>query len=92
MFGEQHNKLVDTLCDKIFSLNKFCSQVIVGEAGCGKTKIINSFKKKMYGTAFKIIYVACSKNDKLVKKILLIKQKKSKYYKKKLNMKIYQIL
>lgn len=75
MFGKQHNKLVDTLCDKIFSLNKFCSQVIVGEAGCGKTKIINSFKKKMYGTAFKIIYVACSKNDKLVKKDIVDKAK-----------------
>lgn len=65
--GKQHKNIVNKLTQSICSEN-YMVRYIIGEAGTGKTRIIDEIQKELSGKNISILRILCTNNENLVKK------------------------
>lgn len=60
--GDSHRKIIRTINNSLFSAKGFVWFNLFGEAGIGKTRIIDEICKKSYGRGINIINYLCTQN------------------------------
>lgn len=65
--GKQHRDIVNELYELVRS-DKYEIRYIIGEAGTGKTRIIDELEKKISGKNISALRITCTKNENTIKK------------------------
>ncbi len=72
--GKQHKKIIKKIYTDLFKLSSPQFYYIYGEAGIGKTRIIDEIVKKVFDTDYTIINMLCDKRKKIPLSALLYKK------------------
>lgn len=71
LHGRQHYKIIDKLTQLIDDSLTLQVKYLVGEAGCGKTRIIEELYKKLSGRNIGLARIICTKNEEKARKSLI---------------------
>lgn len=71
LYGKQHYEVVDTLFTLVTNSTTYHSRYLIGESGCGKSRIIDELYKKVSGRNVAIITIKCVNNESKVKQELI---------------------
>ena len=63
--GKQHKRIVNEIYNNLLNLSEANFYYIYGEAGIGKTRIIDEIVKRILDTDYSIIHILCNKRKKL---------------------------
>lgn len=74
--GKQHKKIINDIYNELLCLTSSQFYYLYGEAGIGKTRIIDEIVKKIYDTNFFVAHILCNKRKKVPLKKLLYKELK----------------
>lgn len=74
--GEQHKKLINTIYNKLIELNTSQFYYLYGEAGVGKTRIIDEIVKHICDTNYVVKHILCNTRNKATLKKSLYRQLK----------------
>lgn len=72
--GRQHKKVINDIYNELLYLASSQFYYLYGEAGIGKTRIIDEIVKKVYDTNYVIAHILCNKRNKLTLKNILYKK------------------
>lgn len=93
MFGKQHNDILDILTDLVTTSNTLQVRYLIGESGCGKTRIIDELYAKILGRNVIIISIKCTRNENKVKLDLVkVLQEKGVLHKVRKNASLESII
>ena len=71
MHGKQHYKIIDTLFYLVTTSTNFQIRYLIGESGCGKSRIIDELYKKVLGRNIVMISIKCAHDESKVKSNLV---------------------
>lgn len=71
MHGKQHYKILDTLFHLVTTSTNFQIRYLIGESGCGKSRIIDELYKKVRGRNIIILLIKCVHDESKVKSNLV---------------------
>ncbi|MEY8481880.1 ATP-binding protein [Lachnospiraceae bacterium 48-21] len=74
--GSQHKKIINDIYNDLLCLATSQFYYIYGEAGIGKTRIIDEIVKKVFDTNYAISHILCNKRNKVSLKKALYKELK----------------
>lgn len=63
--GKQHKRIINEIYNNLLNLSKSDFYYIYGEAGIGKTRIIDEIVKRVLDTDYFIVHILCNKRKKL---------------------------
>lgn len=72
--GEQHKKIINNIYNKLLCLTSSQFYYLYGEAGIGKTRIIDEIVKKIYDTDYIIKHILCNIRNKNTLKSTLYRE------------------
>ena len=71
MHGRQHYEILDKLFDLITTSTTFQTRFLIGESGCGKSRIIDELYTKILGRNVLIFPIKCTRNETNIKNDLI---------------------
>lgn len=71
MHGEQHYEILDKLFNLIINSTAFQTTFLIGEAGCGKSRIIDELYTKILGRNVLMFSIKCIRDEAKVKRNLV---------------------
>lgn len=71
LHGKQHYEVLDELFDLITTSTTFQTRFLIGESGCGKSRIIDELYTKVSGRNVSMFLIKCTRNEANVKSDLI---------------------
>lgn len=70
LHGIQHYEVLDKLTDHIINSTTYQVKYLIGDSGCGKTRIIDELYKRILGRNVNMILIKCTRNEGKIKRDL----------------------